>query len=899
MNPNDTTVPGADGTPDPQAPPAAEPSMRGADTGTQVPDAALLDRRIDDACARIAPLWPLKHFVAVNPFFGLRDLQFQDASDALARITGKGLYMPRDYFRDQLASGRIGNEDLTLAIARCGSPLDAAGVVRVLDTEAPQPKLGMAPVSEILERVEGGLWSSFVTERISLHCAAYFDLGQAMVAMPWRNLSLYASWRKAAAIDRSPAMMGLRDFRAPLARLPDAPRAAIALGIVRLGIPDAAVERYLHASLLSIGGWASWARYRRWQAELAGESDDAIVDLLAIRVMWDLLLYEEKQSPALIARWREMLAASMRPPSAKRQASAEIDRILLNAMEIGFQRQVIAGLLGASGSDRQARAPISPANSPAARPAAQAAFCIDVRSEVFRRALETVAPSVQTIGFAGFFGIFVEHVPLGTCTGHVHVPVIFNPAYRIFDRVKDADPGALPERPPQRTGLSKTWQDLRAWVGGGEARTLVDARRLSIGLSKAWKGFKLSAASCFSFVEAAGLMYAPKLVTDSLGWSRPVPDPCSQGIEPSALGRVGPTLAAVPEAHACGHTAGSGIPEAERLDHAERILRAMTMTRDFGRLVLLAGHGSSTVNNPHATSLDCGACAGQTGEVSARVVAALMNDPAVRRGLAGRGISIPADTWFLAGLHDTTTDEVRLFDSNEVPAALAGDLAQLRQFLAQAGDLARAERAALLGLAGLPDRAVAADVRRRSRDWSEVRPEWALANNAAFIAAPRSRTAGMDLSGRAFLHEYVWQQDSGYQVLELIMTAPMVVANWINMQYYGSVVDNRRFGSGNKVLHNVAGGAIGVLEGNGGDLRVGLPLQSLHDGRRWVHEPLRLSVFIEAPEAPMDDIIARHALVRQLVDHRWLHLLRIGDDQAIHRRLPGGGWERIDTTVSL
>jgi uncharacterized protein YbcC (UPF0753/DUF2309 family) len=264
----------------------------------------------------------------------------------------------------------------------------------------------------------------------------------------------------------------------------------------------------------------------------------------------------------------------------------------------------------------------------------------------------------------------------------------------------------------------------------------------------------------------------------------------------------------------------------------------------------------------------------------------------VRRGLRERGIAIPQDTWFVAGLHDTTTDEVRLYDTDDVPAALAPDLAQLRQWLEQAGDLARMERAAMLGIGNLPDHRVAADVRQRSRDWSQVRPEWALANNAAFIAAPRPRTAGMDLDGRAFLHEYVWQKDEGFKILELIMTAPMVVANWINMQYYGSVVDNPRFGSGNKVLHNIVGGAIGVLEGNGGDLRVGLPLQSLHDGKRWVHEPLRLSVFIEAPEAAMDDIIARHDLVRQLVENGWLHLFRIGEDGAAYRRVAAADWQR-------
>jgi uncharacterized protein YbcC (UPF0753/DUF2309 family) len=114
------------------------------------------------------------------------------------------------------------------------------------------------------------------------------------------------------------------------------------------------------------------------------------------------------------------------------------------------------------------------------------------------------------------------------------------------------------------------------------------------------------------------------------------------------------------------------------------------------------------------------------------------------------------------------------------------------------------------------------------------------------------------------------------------------------MQYYGSVVDNRTFGSGNKVLHNVVGGAIGVLEGNGGDLRVGLSRQSLHDGRRWVHEPLRLSVFIEAPASAMDAIIARHQPVRQLVENGWLHLFRIAGDGAVYRRNRRGKWQTAD-----
>ena len=123
------------------------------------------------------------------------------------------------------------------------------------------------------------------------------------------------------------------------------------------------------------------------------------------------------------------------------------------------------------------------------------------------------------------------------------------------------------------------------------------------------------------------------------------------------------------------------------------------------------------------------------------------------------------------------------------------------------------------------------------------------------------------------------------------MTAPMVVTNWINMQYYASVVDNKRYGSGNKVLHNVVGGNVGVFEGNGGDLRIGLPMQSLHDGEHWRHTPLRLSVFIQAPQEPMDAIIAKHETVRQLLDNEWLHLFRLEDGSGVWRYRPGGNWE--------
>ena len=174
-----------------------------------------------------------------------------------------------------------------------------------------------------------------------------------------------------------------------------------------------------------------------------------------------------------------------------------------------------------------------------------------------------------------------------------------------------------------------------------------------------------------------------------------------------------------------------------------------------------------------------------------------------------------------------------------------------------------------------------------------MRPEWALAGCNSFIAAPRARTSGKNLAGRAFLHDYQWKPDRDFGILELILTAPVVVASWISLQYYGSTVAPEVFGGGNKLLHNVVGG-IGVVEGSGGVMRAGLPWQSVHDGERYVHEPLRMSVCIEAPREAMTDILARHPAVRALFDNHWLHLFALDDAGRMAWRYSGDlDWEPV------
>jgi uncharacterized protein YbcC (UPF0753/DUF2309 family) len=218
------------------------------------------------------------------------------------------------------------------------------------------------------------------------------------------------------------------------------------------------------------------------------------------------------------------------------------------------------------------------------------------------------------------------------------------------------------------------------------------------------------------------------------------------------------------------------------------------------------------------------------------------------------------------------------------------DLLQLQLWLDKASEHNRHQRAASLGLGGAESNEIKQLIHQRSRDWAQVRPEWGLAGNAAFIVAPRERTRSLNLQGRAFLHNYNHRTDTTKSTLELIMTAPMIVTNWINLQYYASTVNNRLWGSGNKVTHNVVG-TFGIQQGNGGDLQSGLPLQSLHDGEKWMHEPLRLSVFIEAPRSDIESVIAKHESVRQLVENAWLHLFAIEDEgRLILRRVEGGLW---------
>jgi uncharacterized protein YbcC (UPF0753/DUF2309 family) len=120
----------------------------------------------------------------------------------------------------------------------------------------------------------------------------------------------------------------------------------------------------------------------------------------------------------------------------------------------------------------------------------------------------------------------------------------------------------------------------------------------------------------------------------------------------------------------------------------------------------------------------------------------------------------------------------------------------------------------------------------------------------------------------------------------------MVVGSWINLQYFGSSTDNAHFGSGHKSIHNVVGG-VGVALGNEYDLRPGLPFQSVHDGEKLIHEPLRLHACIAADTKILDGILERQDHVRHLVENGWVHLIALGGNgKEWARRQSDGTWKQ-------
>lgn len=585
--------------------------------------------------------------------------------------------------------------------------------------------------------------------------------------------------------------------------------------------------------------------------------------------------------------------------------------IWLQSMEVNAMSNLLKGLDLSQEKHREKR------------PFVQALFCIDTRSERIRRHLESVG-DYQTYGIAGFFGVPVSFIELGKGSETHLCPVLLTPKNLVPEITAAGyqDEAAL-------SSLEKGMHELKESVL--TPFVTVEAIGLLFGFDMVGKTFipqsynrwrkkmhpqkpptrllidKLSRAQADSVVRAVQRSLIVKSLQQEFGLKpEQINDVMIRELREIALGnqqnfeqvtnelnlneqqatafierlqkdyRINPSFAQM-QLERLGRI---GFTLDEQVLFVRQGLRSIGLTNDFSRFVLLVGHGSHSENNPFESALDCGACGGNHGLVSARILAQMANKPEVRRQLNKSGFDIPDDAWFIPALHNTTTDKIKLYDLELLPPSHLIYLDRLRSGISAASRLCAKERLSTL----MENEQVVYEpsvayhkVQRNAMDWSQVRPEWGLSGNSYFIIARRHLTQNIPLLGRAFLHSYDYRLDQKQRLLETILTGPLVVGQWINMEHYFSVVDNENFGSGSKVYHNVAD-RLGVMTGNLSDLRTGLPSQTVLKNGLPYHQPLRLITVIEAPFQHAINAIERVVAVKNLVFNGWIRLLIVDQE---------------------
>ncbi len=646
---------------------------------------------------------------------------------------------------------------------------------------------------------------------------AFMDEDMAEWRMPGRKHGFYLAWKDLAPFDQQIPKA------AELEKLPH--EVYEALNRVIKTYPEELHQALFTEQLAALPGFTGMILYRQeYQTRWQQRYPISLVEMLAVRFT--------------LAHHMGYDLTPQQPDLNRTNSSPKPERLWLLAWEKTYHDGLIHEL-------QQNLAAKQPNTLHHRNPEAQLVFCIDTRSEVIRRHIEQ-AGDYETLGYAGFFGIPMNYQPYHSKLVKKACPPILSSAYKVTERADDGD--------SENSHQYDLWTEFRK------------------GFNRLIETFTNNVPASFGYVEGTGAYYGLSMITRTLipNTVRRIVNKISQVI-PDPVQFCSPTVNKYKDNQ---NEPDAAISLEAQVDVAKTLFD-LTGWKNFAKLVVLTGHGSDTQNNPFGSSLDCGACAGNPGRHNARTLAKICNDPAVRNGLQQAGITIPDETLFVAAEHDTTTDAITLFDQN-VPAIYRTGLEALKADLAKAQKGAAEERVLTMRNRSHSGKQ---EVQKRSADWAETRPEWGLAGNAAFIIGPRSLTEDLNLEGRCFLHTYDWYTDPEGKALEAIMSGPMVVTQWINNHYYFASVDNSTFGSGSKVTQNVTG-KFGVVQGNGGDLKTGLPLQSLNlDDNHYFHQPLRLMVLIHAPVRIVQDIINRNqASLGRLFDNEWLHL-RIMDPQ--------------------
>jgi hypothetical protein len=764
--------------------------------------------KIKTASQVIGRTWPLYSFVTSNPLSGFESKHFEKAiQDAKIKLSGN--FFPKTAtFRKAWQGGEINEKELIGQLAENDfyeSPvyyLDKLDALQETYIQNTNSKLDRIVVKWLM---------------------AFMDEGLAEWEMPFKEDGFYSSWRILSLYDE--------DIKAnSLADLPKT-SAEVLTKILKNYTEQEQVE-IMEYHLAALPGWTGYIKHReesnsQWQQKYS----ITLEDYLAVR-LW-------------LANHFQIQLLPSNNQAQSQDPNSKLQYIFLKAWEKSWQNKLISDLKNQENSKAETEKVAD----------AQMVFCIDTRSELIRRHVESKG-NYETFGYAGFFGIAMDYQNLEDGISRKSCPPIVPSAYQVSEIAQENKAHEI-DRFQKRTERKNFTQYFLTRM-------------------------KNMLPSAFGYVEGSGVFYGVSLLSRTL-----FPASLYNSERNNELSHENYAEPKICHSHS-NEIDTNDIPLTEKTAIVKSAFD-LTGWSQFAPLIVFVGHGSHSANNPFASSLDCGACAASPGRHNARMLAKLANHPEVRNALnENHGINIPETTVFLGAEHNTTKDEIVLFD-----AALPN--AHVEQLLSLKKDLRKAQETATKERLGITKNSISA-VHEKTNNWAETRPEWGLAKNAGFIVGPRSLTKNLNLQGHCFLHSYNWELDKKGEALEGIMQGPMVVTQWINNHYYFSTVDNETFGGGSKISHNITG-KFGVVQGNGGDLKIGLPLQSVNESdEKLYHQPLRLSVLIQAPKKNIEQILLKNDSLKTLLDNEWIYLLVMDptSENSVDRYQKGMEWVNID-----
>ena len=726
-----------------------------------------------------------------------------------------------------------------------------------------------------------------VNEVLIRFCAAFLDQGVAHWDLPHRDLGFFKSFCKIFGDQGDSPDLWRRGLAAKLRGLQAddvSPLELIRESLVDLGVEESDQDRFFVETLLALRGWGGMLR----QLEVRGDRvaypapKGTFVEFVAVRLLLErfALRYAARESFDYRGSLSNLsLILSRRPSAAASNAKQRAFAVFQLAQVIGWLPQELQALNTAEWNvlfreieqfteiERrrvfhlayECRFRTQTLDALALRPRRltlvdrprfQAIFCLDEREESVRRHLEEAAPEVETFGAAGFFGVVMYY--RGATEAHYIplCPIVVQPKHWVEEQVDDHA-----EYDHRRRSRA------RKAVGTAAHHFNVSSRSFALGaVVTATMGvlasIPLVARILFPRIAAAfrrrlgRLVQAPKQAQLRIERQSPLP----------------------------GQENGSiGYSLDEMVNTAESLLRDIGLTQNFARLVFVIGHGSSSFNNPHKSAYDCGACGGSPGGPNGRAAAQILNDPRVRERLIARGLSIPADTWFVGSIHNTCNDRITLFDVSRIPTTHCGEFEAARRELDEACRRNAHERCRRFMSAPLSMTFQQAweHVEERSEDLAQTRPELGHATNAICIVGRRERTRGLYLDRRSFLTSYDPTQDTPDRaILTRLLKAAVPVCAGINLEYYFSRIDSPGWGSGTKLPHNITS-LLGVMDGAASDLRTGLPWQMVE-----VHEPVRLLFVIETTLEAMLAIMDRNEAIGKTIRNGWVQLAVLDPDSS-------------------